>query len=161
MCAHILVAEDNANQAELVRRYLEHDGHSVVVVSDGRAAIDEARRGAPDLLLLDVMMPVVDGLDVIRVLRAESDVPIVLVTARSLEDDVLLGFDLGADDYIVKPLRPRQMPARVRVEGFITERTVDVHIMKLRRKIEHDPRRPRHLLTVYGIGYKLVDPKAV
>ncbi|MEJ2852890.1 MULTISPECIES: response regulator transcription factor [unclassified Saccharothrix] len=228
MCAHILVAEDNRNQAELVRRYLEHDGHSVAVVHDGRAAIDAARRGRPDLVLLDVMMPVVDGMDVLRVLRAESDVPIVLVTARSLEDDVLLGFDLGADDYIVKPLRPRQMLARVRtilrragrsasakaltvgeltvdaerhevtlagtpvvctpaefrllatlaahpyrvftraqlleashgIDGFITERTVDVHVMKLRRKVEHDPRRPRRLLTVYGVGYKLVDPAA-
>src|SRR4029453_18526865 len=99
MCAHILVAEDDPKQAELVRRYLEHDGHSVVVVHDGRAAIDEARRRNPDLLVVDVMMPKVDGLDVCRVLRAESDVPIVLLTARSVEDDVLLGLDLGADDY--------------------------------------------------------------
>jgi DNA-binding response OmpR family regulator len=220
VCAHILVAEDNANQAELIRRYLEHDGHEVVVVHDGRAAIDETRRRNPDLLVLDVMMPAVDGLDVVRVLRAESDVPIVLLTARSVEDDVLLGFDLGADDYITKPFRPRQMVARVRSilrrakrvqanetvltvgdltidpsrhevflgenpvaltpsefrmlstlasqpqrvftrgqllqDGFITERTVDVHVMKLRRKIERDPSSPERLLTVYGIGYKLV-----
>ena len=224
--AHILVAEDDPKQAELVRRYLEHDGHSVVVVHDGRAAIDEARRRSPDLLVLDVMMPKVDGLDVCRVLRAESDVPIVLLTARSVEEDVLLGLDLGADDYITKPYSPRQMVARVRtilrrvaaepgqrgdraagrragrrpgpargdrwragrssctpaefrlladlaaepnrvftrgqlleqahgVDGFITERTVDVHVMNLRRKIEPDPRRPRYLHTVYGIGYKL------
>lgn len=227
MGANILVAEDDPNQAELVRRYLEHDGHTVVVVHDGRAAIDEARRRSPDLLLLDVMMPKVDGLDVCRVLRAESDVPIVLLTARSVEDDVLLGFDLGADDYITKPYRPRQMVARVRtilrrarqvraspaavlrvgelvvdpvrhevmladqpvdctpaefrllatlaaephrvftrgqlleqaygIEGFITERTVDVHVMKLRRKLEPDPSRPAYLITVYGVGYKLVD----
>ncbi|HEU4423154.1 MAG TPA: response regulator transcription factor [Pilimelia sp.] len=226
MSAHILVAEDDPKQAELVRRYLEHDGHSVVVVHDGRAAIDEARRKNPDLLLLDVMMPKVDGLDVCRVLRAESDVPIVLLTARSVEDDILLGFDLGADEYITKPYSPRQMVARVRtilrrvrrtrvsratvlrvgelvvdpvrhevalagqpiectpaefrllavlaaepnrvftrgqlleqaygVDGFITERTVDVHVMNLRRKLEPEPRRPRYLLTVYGIGYKLV-----
>jgi DNA-binding response OmpR family regulator len=224
--AHILVAEDDPKQAELVRRYLEHDGHSVVVVHDGRAAIDEARRKSPDLLLLDVMMPKVDGLDVCRVLRAESDVPIVLLTARSVEDDILLGFDLGADEYITKPYSPRQMVARVRtilrrvrrsrvsrasvlrvgelvvdpvrhevtmagrpiectpaefrlltvlaaepnrvftrgqlleqshgVEGFITERTVDVHVMNLRRKLEPEPRRPQYLQTVYGIGYKLV-----
>jgi DNA-binding response OmpR family regulator len=221
VCAHILVAEDNVHQAELVRRYLEHDGHSVVVVHDGRAAIDETRRRNPDLLVLDVMMPLVDGIDVMRAIRTESDVPIVLLTARSTEDDVLLGFDLGADDYITKPFRPRQMVARVRTilrrtgraretnatvlkvgdltvdpirhevriseepinltpaefrllakmaaqpqrvftreqlleDGFITARTVDVHMMKLRRKIEKDPRRPERLLTVYGIGYKLV-----
>jgi DNA-binding response OmpR family regulator len=230
MGAHILVAEDDPNQAELVRRYLEHDGHTVVVVHDGRAAIDEARRRHPDLLLLDVMMPKVDGLDVCRILRQESDVPIILLTARSVEDDVLLGFDLGADDYITKPYRPRQMVARVRtilrrvrhvrtaqstllragdltvdparhevhlgdrpiectpaefrllatlvaqpgrvftrgqlledsygMDGFITERTVDVHVMKLRKKIEPDPRRPSWLLTVYGIGYKLAIPSS-
>jgi DNA-binding response OmpR family regulator len=225
MCAHILLAEDDPNQAELVRRYLEHDGHSVLVVHDGRAAVDEARRRSPDLLILDVMMPKIDGLDVCRIMRQESDVPIVLLTARSVEDDILLGFDLGADDYITKPYRPRQMVARVRtllrrvrsargatvaalrvgelvvdqgrhevslagrpiectpaefrllatmaaapgrvftrgqllaqsygVDGFITERTVDVHVMKLRKKLERDPRRPTWLLTVYGIGYKL------
>ncbi len=220
--ARILLAEDNPHQAELVRRYLEHDGHDVTVVGDGRAAIDEARRSAPDLLVLDVMMPGVDGLDVCRVLRAESDVPIVLLTARALEEDVLLGFDLGADDYVVKPFRPRQLVARVRTilrragrsagpapspvlrvgdlvvdpvrhevnlagaqvpltpaefrllsvlaaqpgrvftraqlldDGFITARTVDVHVMKLRRKVERDPRAPERLLTVYGVGYKLV-----
>jgi DNA-binding response OmpR family regulator len=225
MCAHILLAEDDPNQAELVRRYLEHDGHSVLVVHDGRAAVDEARRRNPDLLILDVMMPKIDGLDVCRIMRHESDVPIVLLTARSVEDDILLGFDLGADDYITKPYRPRQMVARVRtllrrsraartsslaalrvgdlaidqvrhevslrgepvectpaefkllatmaaepgrvftraqlleqsygVEGFITERTIDVHVMKLRKKLEDDPRRPKWLVTVYGIGYKL------
>jgi DNA-binding response OmpR family regulator len=85
-------------QAELVRRYLEREGHSVVVVHDGRTAIDQTRLRNPDLVLLDVMMPKVDGLDVCRVLRAESDVPIVLLTARTVEEDVLLGFDLGADD---------------------------------------------------------------
>jgi DNA-binding response OmpR family regulator len=226
MGAQILLAEDDPNQAELVRRYLEHDGHSVLVVHDGRAAVDEARRRSPDLLILDVMMPKIDGLDVCRILRQESDVPIMLLTARSVEDDILLGFDLGADDYITKPYRPRQMVARVRtllrrvrhvrasslaalrvgellvdpvrhevslagepvectpaefrllvtlaaepgrvftrgqlleqsygIDGFITERTVDVHVMKLRKKLESDPRRPRRLLTVYGIGYKLV-----
>jgi DNA-binding response OmpR family regulator len=226
MGAQILLAEDDPNQAELVRRYLEHDGHSVLVVHDGRAAVDEARRRSPDLLILDVMMPKIDGLDVCRILRQESDVAIMLLTARSVEDDILLGFDLGADDYITKPYRPRQMVARVRtllrrvrhvrasslaalrvgellvdpvrhevslagepvectpaefrllvtlaaepgrvftrgqlleqsygIDGFITERTVDVHVMKLRKKLESDPRRPRRLLTVYGIGYKLV-----
>ncbi|MDA3645047.1 response regulator transcription factor [Saccharopolyspora indica] len=227
MSAHVLVAEDDPKQAELIRRYLERDGHQVVVVGDGRAAIDEARRRLPDLVVLDVMMPKVDGLDVCRVLRAESDVPIVLLTARTTEDDVLLGLDLGADDYITKPYSPRQLAARVRailrrvrrvqdrghqplrvgdlvvdqqrhevllagaeldctpaefrmlavlaaepgraftrgqllsqafgMDKFITERTVDVHVMNLRRKLEPDPRRPVRLLTVYGVGYKLQD----
>ncbi|GAA4616019.1 response regulator transcription factor [Saccharopolyspora hordei] len=225
--AHVLVAEDDPKQAELIRRYLERDGHRVALVADGRAAIDETRRRRPDLIVLDVMMPKVDGLDVCRVLRAESDVPIVLLTARSTEDDVLLGLDLGADDYITKPYSPRQLAARVRailrrvqrvrdrgqqplrvgdlvvdeqrhevtladapvdctpaefrvlaalaaepgraftrgqllsqafgVDKFITERTIDVHVMNLRRKLEPDPRRPVRLLTVYGVGYKLQD----
>ncbi|WP_219927180.1 response regulator transcription factor [Prauserella shujinwangii] len=230
MKAQVLVAEDDPKQAELIRRYLEHDDHRVVVVHDGRAAIDEARRRRPDLVVLDVMMPKVDGLDVCRVLRAESDVPIVLLTARTTEDDVLLGLDLGADDYVTKPYSPRQLAARVRAilrrsrrarergedplragdlvldpqrhevtlggtpldctpaefrllavlaaepgrvftrgqllnqafgtDKFITERTVDVHVMNLRRKLEPDPRRPLRLLTVYGVGYKLQDTVA-
>ncbi|RJL34275.1 response regulator transcription factor [Bailinhaonella thermotolerans] len=225
MCAHVLVAEDDLKQAELVRRYLQREGHTVQVVHDGRAAIDEARRRPPDLIVLDVMMPRVDGLDVCRVLRAESDVAVLMLTARSTEDDLLLGLDLGADDYMTKPYSPRELMARVRtllrrarrardsgretyvagpltvdplrhtvtmagaevsctpaefqilrtlaaepdrvftreqlleaVNGFdryITARTVDVHVMNLRRKIEPDPRRPAHLLTVYGVGYKL------
>ena len=225
MCAHVLVAEDDPKQAELLRRYLEREGHEVLLVHDGRSAIDEARRVDPDLVVLDVMMPKVDGLDVCRVLRAESDLPILMLTARSTEDDLLLGLDLGADDYVAKPYSPRELMARVRTllrrtgkaqdadrrlfqagdlvvdpvrhtvtaadrlvectlaefriietlaaepervfsrkqllerihgfDRFITERTVDVHVMNLRRKIEPDPRRPVRLLTVYGVGYKL------
>ena len=83
-------------------------------VHDGRAALDEARRRPPDLLVLDVMMPGVDGLDVCRILRAESDVPVLMLTARATEDDLLLGLDLGADDYMTKPYSPRELMARVR-----------------------------------------------
>jgi len=227
MPAHILVAEDDAKQAELVRRYLEHDHHTVTVVGDGRSAIDEARRLRPDLLVLDIMLPVVDGLDVARVLRSESELPILMLTARSTEDDLLLGLDLGADDYMTKPFSPRELAARVRtllrrtvpaptsVDGvlivgplridplrhrvevngapvmitagefrllealalepgrvfsrqqlleqlhgfdrYITGRTIDVHVMNLRKKIEAIPGRPRYLLTVYGVGYTLTD----
>jgi DNA-binding response OmpR family regulator len=114
MTARILVAEDDRRQAQLLRRYLELEGHAVIVVHDGRAAIEQARRRHPDLLVLDVMMPKVDGLDVCRVLRREMDTPIILLTARSTEDDVLLGLDLGADDYVTKPYRPRELVARVR-----------------------------------------------
>ncbi|PZG17187.1 response regulator transcription factor [Nonomuraea aridisoli] len=230
MGAYVLVAEDDVKQAELIRRYLEREGHDVVAVHDGREALDSVRRRAPDLLVLDVMMPRVDGLDVCRVLRAESDIPVLMLTARSTEDDLLLGLDLGADDYMTKPYSPRELMARVRallrrtrtaaapdlspdpvlragglvvdpnrhevsVDGarvectpgefavlellatqpgrvftreqilarlhgfdrYITSRTVDVHVMNLRRKIEPTPRRPVRLVTVYGVGYKLAD----
>jgi DNA-binding response OmpR family regulator len=229
MPARILVAEDDRKQAELIRRYLEREGHLTVVVHDGRAAIDEARRRSPDLLVLDVMMPKVDGLDVCRVLRADSagggDVPIIMLTARSTEDDLLLGLDLGADDYLTKPYNPRELVARVRTvlrrtrsrsEGevyrvggleidpvrhevhlagglvdvtpaefkilaclaaspgrafsrqqllehafgfdhYVFDRTIDVHVMNLRKKIEPEPASPAYLKTVYGVGYKLAD----
>ena len=114
MSAFVLVAEDDAKQAELVRRYLQREDHSVLVVSDGRAAIDQVRSRRPDLLILDVMMPELDGLDVLRVLRRDYDVPILVVTARSGAEDKLAGFDLGADDYLTKPYDPRELMARVR-----------------------------------------------
>ncbi|MFD3610928.1 response regulator transcription factor [Streptomyces atroolivaceus] len=233
MCANVIVAEDDAKQAELVRRYLEREGHAVTVVSDGLAALEQARQGTPDLLVLDVMMPRADGLDVVRILRAEErDVAVLMLTARATEDDLLLGLDLGADDYMTKPYSPRELMARVRtllrrtrsprrdggpedgqvlrvgtlavdpvrhevaVDGvgvectpgefrlleamaaepgrvftreqllaelhgfdrYISSRTVDVHIMNLRKKIERAPRRPVRLLTVFGVGYKLMDP---
>ncbi|MEZ0091948.1 response regulator transcription factor [Streptacidiphilus sp. EB129] len=232
MCAHVLVAEDDAKQAKVISLYLESEGHTVVVVHDGRAALDQARRRRPDLLVLDVMMPVVDGLDVCRVLRAESDLPILMLTARTTEADLLLGLDLGADDYMTKPYSPRELMARIRTllrrgrlaapapgrtedpevlrvgpltvdrrghvvglsgreiyctpgefevlsvlaaqpdrvftrrqllaqahgsDQFITERTIDAHVLNLRKKLEPDPRRPVHLVTVFGIGYKLTD----
>ncbi len=114
MCAHIVLAEDDAKQAELVRRYLERERHTVAVVPDGRAALDAVRRQSPDLLVLDVMLPEMDGLEVCRVLRAESDLPVLMLTARSTEDDLLTGLDLGADDYMTKPFSPRELMARVR-----------------------------------------------
>lgn len=226
----MLVAEDDEKHAELVRRYLLRDGHEVAVVHDGQAAIDQARRWRPDLLILDVMMPGPDGLQVCRTLRAESALPVLMLTARSAEDDLLLGLDIGADDYLTKPYSPRELMARVRallrrsqataaaivantrvfrvgalavdtgrhevrvrerlvgctpgefallatlavqpgrvftrqqlleltrgIDGYITERTIDVHVMNLRKKIEREPARPAYLLTVYGVGYKLSD----
>ncbi|MFE1197476.1 response regulator transcription factor [Streptomyces olivaceoviridis] len=244
MCAHVVVAEDDAKQAELIRRYLEHEGHDVILVQDGRAALDQIRRRLPDLLVLDVMMPGLDGLDVCRTIRSEAaleGLPLLMLTARSTEDDLLLGLDLGADDYLTKPFSPRELMARIRsllrrsartrtgsgtvsgaaggtpdgalltagpvtvdparhevwahgthilctpgefrllevlagrpgqvftrsqilerLHGFdryITTRTVDVHVMNLRKKIEEDPRRPKCLVTVYGVGYKLSDDK--
>ncbi|MEV6166775.1 response regulator transcription factor [Streptomyces sp. NPDC051954] len=114
MCAHVLVAEDDAMQAELIRRSLIAEGHTATVVHDGRAALDAARRLTPDLVVLDLMLPVIDGFGVCRVLRADDDIPVLMLTARSAEDDVLLGLELGADDYMVKPYSPRELMARIR-----------------------------------------------
>jgi len=230
MNARVLVAEDDPKQANLIRLYLEREGHSVLVVDDGRRALEYSRARRPDLLVLDVMMPGVDGLDVCRILRAESDVPILLLTARSTEDDKLLGLDLGADDYVTKPFSPRELAARVRAllrragrgtspgmathvvgdleidsarfevrvggrpvtltakefgilevlaaepgrvftraqiidkafgfDQYVLERTVDAHVMNLRRKIEQDPADPRYVQTVYGRGYRLAEQGA-
>ncbi|MZD03775.1 response regulator, partial [Streptomyces sp. SID5785] len=94
MCAEVMVAEDDAKQAELIRRYLEREGHAVTAVRDGREAIEAVRRREPDLLVLDVMMPRTDGLDVVRVLRSEQrELPVLMLTARTTEDDLLLGLD--------------------------------------------------------------------
>ena len=114
MCAHVLVAEDDEMQAELIRRSLLAEGHTATVVHDGRAALDAARRLAPDLIVLDLMLPVIDGFGVCRVLRRDEDIPVVMLTARSEEDDVLLGLELGADDYMTKPYSPRELMARIR-----------------------------------------------
>jgi DNA-binding response OmpR family regulator len=216
----VLVAEDDAKQAQLIRIYLEREGYAVHVVGDGRAAVERARSSRPDIAVLDVMMPIIDGLDVCRILRAESDIPILLLTARSTEEDMLIGLDLGADDYLAKPYSPRELTARVRallrrakvvaagelavltvsdlevdtarfevrlagrpIEltakefgilevlasevgrvftrqqiidrafGFdhdIQERTVDAHVMNLRRKLAAG-----YVQTVYGRGYRL------
>src|SRR3954464_13281617 len=151
MPARILVAEDDLKQAELIRRYLEREGHLTVVVHDGRAAIDEARRRSPDLLVLDVMMPKVDGLDVCRVLRADSptglEVPIIMLTARSTEDDLLLGLDLGADDYLTKPYNPRELVARVRT---VLRRTRTRGEGGLSRVGEREIARSRHEVRLGG-----------
>ncbi|MEU1887496.1 response regulator transcription factor [Micromonospora rifamycinica] len=224
MCAHVMLAEDDRRQAEALRRYLVAAGHRATVVADGEAALREARQQPFDLLLLDVMLPKLDGMQVCRMIRQESDVPVLMLTARSAEDDLLRGLDLGADDYMTKPYSPRELVARVRtllrrvrtvpqespvhrlgqltvdeprrlvtaggvpvdcttgefailaamirqpgrvfsrgqllehtrgIDRESTGRTIDVHVMNLRRKIEANPRRPQQLLTVYGVGYKL------
>ncbi len=111
--AVIVVAEDDRKQAELVRVFLERHGHACVVAQDGQAALDAVRRGGVDLVLLDVMMPRLDGFDALARLRSECDVPVIMVTARGSENDQLLGLDGGADDYVVKPYSMRQLVARV------------------------------------------------
>jgi DNA-binding response OmpR family regulator len=143
--ARVVLAEDDPNQAKIVKLYLEREGHSVVVAGNGMTALEEVRRREPDLLILDVMMPKLDGHDVCRILRRESDVPILLLTARSTEDDVLIGLDLGADDYVTKPYRPRELMARVRAllrragkagdVGDTTVRHADLVIDPARRSV--------------------------
>ncbi|GLY97828.1 DNA-binding response regulator [Actinoplanes sp. NBRC 103695] len=227
MTARVLVADDDPKHAQLIRLYLEREGHQVMTVGDGRAALEMARSRRPDLIVLDIMMPLVDGLDVCRILRAESNVAILLVTARASENDMLLGLDIGADDYLAKPVSPRELTARVRAllrrtgageesssiirvgdlevdtgrfevrvdaepinltakefgilellarepgrvftrgqiidktfgfEHDVSERTVDAHVVNLRRKIEANPAEPRYVQTVYGRGYRMAEP---
>jgi DNA-binding response OmpR family regulator len=112
--AHVLVAEDDEMQAELIRRSLLAEGYTATVIHDGRAALDAARDLRPDLVVLDLMLPVIDGFEVCRVLRRDEDIPVLMLTALSTEDDLLLGLDLGADDYMTKPYSPRELMARIR-----------------------------------------------
>lgn len=219
----VLVVDDDPGIVKVVRAYLEQDGFRVLVAHDGKKAMQIARNERPDLVILDLMLPEMDGWDVCRALRKESDVPVIMLTARVEESDKLIGLELGADDYVTKPFSPRELVARVRsvlrrVQGMppeperisrahITvdttrhavtvgdesidltptefdllatlmgdpgraytrsqlleqtqgyaydgyERTIDVHIKNLRQKIEADPGNPRHIKTVYGVGYK-------
>jgi two-component system alkaline phosphatase synthesis response regulator PhoP len=220
----VLVVDDDVKTVELVRLYLNRDGYQVLTAYDGVEALRLARESYPDLIVLDLMLPDIDGLEVCRTLRHESDVPIIMLTARTTDQDKLTGLDLGADDYVTKPFSPKELAARVRAvlrrlpgergpeeiksgelsmnfttheawfedrplnltsvefkllgilakepgrvfsraslieealgydfEGF--DRTIDVHILNLRRKLEPDPSHPIYIKTVYGVGYKFV-----
>jgi len=211
----VLVVDDDIKTVDLIRLYLEKDGYRVLAAARGKL---------PGLIILDLMLPRIDGLDVCRIIRSESKVPIIMLTAKSTEDDKLLGLDLGADDYVTKPFSPRELVARVRavlrrasteeeagppelsygdlVVDFVRhqarlagepvhltpkefklletmmkqpgrvfsrlellehafgfdyggfERTVDVHVMNLRKKIEPDSSSPSYIQTVHGVGYK-------
>ncbi|HEY0830068.1 MAG TPA: response regulator transcription factor [Candidatus Dormibacteraeota bacterium] len=226
--ATILVVDDEPRIIQLVRDYLEHGGFTVLVASDGAAALRTARTGRPDLVVLDLGLPGLDGLDVARALRRDGEVPIIMLTARTEESDKLVGLELGADDYLTKPFSPKELVARVRAvlrraEGMHSptdvirvgseveldvprmdarfagrrveltktefqllatmarqpgrvftraqlldavrgvafesyERAIDAHIKNIRKKIEPDARRPRYLLTVFGVGYRFAEP---
>jgi two-component system alkaline phosphatase synthesis response regulator PhoP len=112
--ATILVVDDEPRIVQLVRDYLEHGGFTVLVASDGAAALRTARTGRPDLVVLDLGLPGLDGLDVTRALRRDGAVPIIMLTARTEESDKLVGLELGADDYLTKPFSPKELVARVR-----------------------------------------------
>ncbi|MEE8319036.1 MAG: response regulator transcription factor [Dehalococcoidales bacterium] len=111
----ILVVDDEKKMVDLVRAYLERDGYQVVEAADGHQALEVFQRTLPDLLILDLMLPEIDGLEVCREIRRTSDVPIIMLTARDDDADKLIGLELGADDYITKPFSPRELVARVRV----------------------------------------------
>ncbi|GAA4942858.1 hypothetical protein GCM10023238_05920 [Streptomyces heliomycini] len=143
MSTYVLVAEDDWKQAELIRRYLVHDGYEVTVVHDGGTALRGSRppTTGPARSRLDAPGP--DGLEICRRLRRESELPILMLTARSTEDDLLRGLDLGADDYMTKPFRPRELVARIRTllrRSRHTARPASVTPCLLPRP----PRRPRH-----------------
>jgi two-component system, OmpR family, response regulator len=223
----VLLVEDDLRLATLTREYLESHGMAVVHVSDGRRGQDEALSGRYDAVLLDLMLPGKDGLDVCREIRTRSDVPIVVLTARGEEADRVMGLELGADDYLGKPFSPRELLARIRavvrrakgragpareavkVGGLVVDpaarrvtldgkeialtgyefallhalarragrvlareqlmelakgsaddafdRSIDVHVSRLRQKLGDDPKRPRLIKTVRGAGYLLAD----
>jgi DNA-binding response OmpR family regulator len=223
MSKTIMVVDDEPRLVSLVEAYLMQEGFKVVTAADGQTALTLARKKNPTLIILDVMMPEMDGYEFMRQLRREQDTPIILLTAKVEDDDKIIGLELGADDYITKPFRPRELTARVRAvlrrtgksgpaantlhvqditldreshrvevgerpvdltpsefdllaalmsmpgraysrlelldqvqglayEGY--ERTIDVHIKNLRSKIEHEPRKPRYIETIYGVGYR-------
>ena len=224
----ILVIDDEKKIVQVARDYLEHAGFSVQAALDGKSALAGAHSAKPDLVVLDLGLPDMDGLDVARKLRQDSRVPIIMLTARGEETDKLVGLELGADDYVTKPFSPKELVARVRavlrrsdawranaeadivraadltldvprmratasdrpidltptefqllatlarqpgriftraqlldaIHGIAFEsyeRAIDAHIKNIRRKIEPNPREPRYLLMVYGVGYKFAD----
>jgi DNA-binding response OmpR family regulator len=220
----ILIVDDEKQIGEIVKAYLEREGFRTVPAYDGKTAIALARTERPALIVLDLMLPEISGWDVCRTLRGESDVPIIMLTARDDTTDKIVGLELGADDYISKPFDPKELVSRVRAvlrrysgqpkrsllnlgeliidlekrqiwrgeveiqltalefdlfrvmaenpgrvysrlqlldkvqdqayEGY--ERTIDSHIKNLRKKIEPDSDHPRYIITVYGVGYKVV-----
>lgn len=226
MVKRILIADDEQHILDTVGAYLKNEGYDIITVRNGQEALYAFRHEKPDLVILDVMMPEMDGLSTARLIRKESNVPIMFLTARVDEVDQITGLELGADDYMTKPFSPRVIVSRVRallrrVQGDLAnettswrirdlelsnethlvtvkgervdltpsefsilqtlisrpgrvftrmelldflqgeayaayERTIDVHMKNLRLKIEDDPRNPRYIETVYGIGYRMV-----
>ncbi|HEX6302149.1 MAG TPA: response regulator transcription factor [Acidimicrobiia bacterium] len=229
--SRILIIEDEPGLAESVRYTLESEGFDVTVAASGFAGLDAARRTDPDLVLLDLMLPEMSGLDVCRQIRLSSDMPIIMLTAKDSEADKVTGLELGADDYMTKPFSMRELIARVRahlrraaksglladsnevlrggpieldIDAHVTRvggvevelrpkefelleslmrrknrlaarhtlidevwgpsyfgdtKTLDVHIKRLREKLESDSSQPKHIVTVRGLGYKFVDEK--
>jgi DNA-binding response OmpR family regulator len=224
MVKTVLVVDDEPIVREVVVRYLEREGYRTLEAGDGDAARDALARTSPDLVVLDVMLPGTDGLELCRWIRSTSQLPVIMLTARGEEADRIVGLELGADDYVTKPFSPRELAARVKsvlrrsdhanesaerlefgdveldratrevrkagIELRLTARefdllwflashprrvfsreqlmasvwgytaaldtgTVTVHVRRLREKVEDDPSEPKHLETVWGVGYRL------
>lgn len=224
MSQTILIVDDERRMVSLLQSYLMQEGYRVVTAYNGREALEVADKENPDLVVLDIMMPEMNGYDFMHAHRSEKDTPIIMLTAKVEDDDKIVGLELGADDYVTKPFKPRELMARVRnvlrragknkpagetlkvldlsldretrevlvagrsadltpsefdllaalmsapgkvfsrldlldviqgvrYEGY--ERTIDTHIKNLRAKIEPDPRKPKYVETVYGVGYRL------
>lgn len=226
MTWRILVVDDDPALSEMVGLVLESDGHEVAFCADGSSAVEKFREVRPDLVLLDLMLPGMDGIQVCRLIREESDVPIIMLTARSDTEDVVAGLQAGADDYVAKPFKPEELVARIHtrlrrreaeappenlVIGDVTidvaghevrrgdeliqltplefdllvalarkpwqvfsreslleqvwgyqhaadTRLVNVHVQRLRAKVEKDPERPEVVVTVRGVGYRAGNP---
>lgn len=160
----ILVVEDEPMVAEVVERYLRLDGHDVTLAFDGRAACEEFDRGLPDLVVLDLMLPRMDGFEVFRRLREASMTPVIMLTARGTERDRLRGLDLGADDYVTKPFSPRELASRVRAvlrrsAGPVSSREIlnfnDLQIDPTTRSVEVDGRQVLLTAREFDILYHL------
>jgi DNA-binding response OmpR family regulator len=155
MASTVLIVEDDPHAVELVRLYLSHDGHEVLIAGDGINGLRLAREAHPDILVLDLMLPGMDGLEVCRAIREESAVPIIMLTARVEEEDRLAGLDLGADDYVTKPFSPRELAARVKAvlrragRDSLDQGPVQVRygplLVDLRRRAVHADETPLHL----------------
>jgi DNA-binding response OmpR family regulator len=139
--ATVLVVDDDEHIGEMMTLYLEREGYDTVVVRDGRAALQSARQLNPDMIILDLMLPEIDGMEVCRELRKESDIPIIMLTARVDDIDRILGLEMGADDYVTKPFNPREVVARVKAV--------------LRRAVRHETEGGKDVLHFPGLS---VDP---
>jgi two-component system alkaline phosphatase synthesis response regulator PhoP len=145
----ILVVDDEANIVELARLYLEREGFRVGSVGDGRAALERVEKEPPALMVLDLMLPGLDGYEVCRRVRAKSDLPIIMVTARDDDIDKIIGLELGADDYLAKPFNPRELVARVKAILRRSERTTKPETQPVHLgDVTIDP--ARHEVTVAG-----------
>ncbi|MGD8682785.1 MAG: response regulator transcription factor [Chloroflexota bacterium] len=229
----ILVVDDDRKIVALVRAYLEREGFTVITAYDGREALSQARAKDPALIVLDLMLPEIDGFEVMRLLRADSDVPVLMLTARSSLPERIIGLEKGADDYLPKPFSPAELVVRVKAvlrranqppapakplitatltqndltidteryevrrgdalipltpvefkllvtlvaadgraltrdqlldavygsdDGDVLDRTIDVHVGRLREKLGDDAERPRYVMTVRGVGYRAAPP---
>ncbi|HIB13216.1 MAG TPA: response regulator, partial [Dehalococcoidia bacterium] len=155
MASTVLILEDDPHTVEVVQLYLRRDGHHVLSATDGIAGLSLAREAQPDLIILDLMLPGMDGLEICRILRQEPDVPIVMLTARADEENRLAGLDLGADDYVTKPFSPRELAARIRavlrrsardeLEGGAARLDYESISMEMRQRTVHVDETQIHL----------------